>query len=130
MPDRRYKLLAIDDDPMALRLLEEMLNPYDYDVVLLNANRNLIETIRKEKPDLILLDIMMPLEDGYTLLNRIKETEDLQNIPVIMVTAVSLEDNKLFASICGASAYLTKPVKRQVLIDTINCFLPGSVASG
>jgi CheY-like chemotaxis protein len=121
---KRHKILAVDDDPKALLLIEAMLTPHGYDVVLVNHGRLAIQTARKEKPDLILLDIMMPELDGYTLLNKIKKDETLKKIPIVMVTSLGLNDNKSFAGICGASAYITKPIDKKVLLETIAHFLP------
>jgi CheY-like chemotaxis protein len=122
----RHKILAVDDDPKALLLMEAMLKQHGYDVVLVNHSRLAVQTIRKEKPDLILLDIMMPELDGYTLLNKIKQDETLKNIPVVMVTALGLDDNKAFAGICGASAYITKPMNSKQLIEVVAHFIPYS----
>jgi CheY-like chemotaxis protein len=121
---KRHKILIVDDDQKALMLMEAMLKPYGYDVVLVNEGRHAIRTARKEKPDLILLDIMMPDMDGYTILNKIKKEETMKNIPVVMVTALELDGNKVFANICGASAYITKPINSKLLIETIAQFLP------
>ena len=123
---KRHKILIVDDDQKALMLMEAVLKPYGYDVVLVNDGRHAIRTARKEKPDLILLDIMMPEMDGYTILNKIKKEETLKNIPVVMVTALELDGNKVFANICGASAYITKPINSKLLIETIAQFLPDS----
>jgi len=126
--EKRHKILVVDDDPKALLLMEAVLKPHGYDVVLINHGRQTIQTARKEKPDLILLDIMMPFEDGYTILKKIKQEETIKNIPVVMVTALELDGNKVFASICGASAYITKPINSKLLIETIAQFLPNSTS--
>jgi CheY-like chemotaxis protein len=122
------KILIVDDDPKALLLMEAILKPHGYDVVLVNHSRQAIQTARKEKPDLILLDIMMPVLDGYTILNKIKKEETIKNIPVVMVTVLEQDGNKVFASICGASAYITKPINSKRLIETIAQFLPDSTS--
>jgi len=126
--EQRHKILVVDDDPKALLLMEAVLKPRGYDVVLINDSRQVIQTARKEKPDLILLDIMMPGLDGYTILNKIKEDEAIKNIPVVMVTALGQDGNKVFASICGASAYITKPIYSKHLIETVAHFLPDSMS--
>ena len=122
--EKRHKILVVDDNQKALLLMEAVLKPYGYDVVLVNDGRHAIRTARKEKPDLILLDIMMPDMDGYTILNKIKKEETMKNIPVVMVTALELDGNKLFARECGASAYITKPINSRQLIETVAHFLP------
>jgi len=122
----KTKILVVDDDPQALMLMEAMLTPHGYDVVLINDGKQAIQTARKEKPDLILLDIMMPDMDGYTIANKIKKEETIKNIPIVMVTALGLDGNKVFASIVGASAYITKPIDKKVLLETVAHFLPDS----
>ena len=122
--EKRYKILVVDDDEKALILMEAVLKPYGYDVVLINDGRQAIQTARKEKPDLILLDIMMPGLDGYTVLNIIKKEDTIKNIPVVIVSALGNDGDKLVASICGASAYITKPINSKHLIGTVTRFLP------
>ncbi len=126
--EKRHKILVVDDDPKALILMEAVLKPLGYDVILINDSRQAIQTAIKEKPSLIFLDIMMPVMDGYTALNKIKKEEAIKNIPVVMVTALELDGNKALASICGASAYVTKPIDSKQLIETIAQFLPGSTS--
>jgi len=126
MMKNKTKILVVDDDPQALMLMEAMLTPHGYDVVLINDGKQAIQTARKEKPDLILLDIMMPGMDGYTIANKIKKEETIKNIPIVMVTALGLDGNKVFASIVGASSYITKPIDKKTLLETVAHFLPDS----
>jgi CheY-like chemotaxis protein len=128
MMEKKHKILAVDDDPKSLLLIDAILKPHGYDVVLVNHSRLAIQTARKEKPDLILLDIMMPVSDGYTILNGIRKDEAIKNIPVVMVTALELDGNKVFASMCGASAYITKPINSKDLIKVIVHFLPNATS--
>ena len=120
----RNKILIVDDDPKMLELTEAMLIPAGYYTVTLNDSTRMIDTVQKVEPDLILLDIMMPFEDGYTILNKLKKGPNRSNIPVVMVTALADEGNNFIAAIDGASAYITKPIDKQVLLETIARFLP------
>lgn len=122
----RNKILVVDDDPKALELIEAMLIPAGYYVVTLVDSTKMINTVREVKPDLILLDIMMPFEDGYTILNKLKGGLNRSNIPIVMVSAVADDSHKVIASIDGASAYITKPLDKKVLLETIARFLPDS----
>jgi CheY-like chemotaxis protein len=126
--NRRYKILVVDDDPKALVLIEAILTPAGYYVVTLVDSTKMINTVREKKPDLILLDIMMPVEDGYTILNKLKKGLDRSNIPVVMVSAVADDDHKVIASIDGASAYITKPINSKQLLETVARFLPASTS--
>jgi CheY-like chemotaxis protein len=109
-------------------LMEAVLKPHGYDVVLINDGRIAIQTAKKEGPDLILLDIMMPFEDGYTILKKIKKVGAMKNIPVVMVTALAQDGHKAIANICGADAYITKPINSKHLIETVARFLPDSTS--
>ena len=124
--NRRYKILVVDDDPKVLELIEAMLIPAGYYVVTLADSTRVIDTAREVKPDLILLDIMMPFEDGYTILNKLKKGPNRINIPIVMVSAVADDGHKVIASMDGASAYITKPIDKKVLLETIAHFLPDS----
>jgi DNA-binding response OmpR family regulator len=120
----RQTILVVDDDPKVLELIEAMLIPAGYYVVTLGDSTKMIDTVREVQPDLILLDIMMPFEDGYSILNKLKKGADRSNIPIVMVSAVADDGHKVIASIDGASAYVTKPIDRKVLLETIAHFLP------
>ena len=122
----RHKILVVDDDPKALALIEAMLIPAGYYVITLVDSTRVINTAREKKPDLILLDIMMPVEDGYTILKKLKKGLDRSNIPIVMVSAVTDDGYKVIAGIDGASAYVTKPIDKKVLLETIAHFLPDS----
>jgi CheY-like chemotaxis protein len=125
---KNHKILAVDDDPKALLLIDAILKPYGYDLILVSDSKQAIKTAKKDRPSLIFLDIMMPGLDGYTILNTIRQEEAIKNIPVVMVTALEQDGNKVFASICGASAYITKPINSKSLIEMVARFIPGSTA--
>ena len=122
--EKKNKILIVDDDPQALILMEAILKPHGYDVVLQNDGQQVIQVARQEKPNIILLDIMMPIFDGYLILTEIRDDKALCRIPVVMVTASGQDINKEIAKKCGASAYVTKPIDRKVLLETIAYFLP------
>ena len=126
--EKKNKILIVDDDPQALILMEAILKPHGYDVVLQNDGQQVIQVARQEKPNLILLDIMMPIFDGYLVLTEIRDDKALCRIPVVMVTASGQDINKEIAKKCGASAYITKPIDRKVLLETIAYFLPNATS--
>ena len=119
----KKKILVIDDDALQLRLIEAMLKPNDYDVVVLTNGKNAADFARSQKPDLILLDIMMPEMDGYSVLNLLKKDNTTKGIPVIMVTALGFELNKKLADQLGASGYITKPVDLHNLLEIVKSVL-------
>jgi len=77
----------------------------------------------EEKPDLILLDIMMPKQDGYKACMRIKADEETKNIPVVMLTGVDYELNRKLSEQLGAVDYITKPFKGEKLIEAVRKFI-------
>jgi len=86
--ETRPKILVVDDEPMNVDLLEAHLS-IDYDVVTASSGEDAIEEVKTRKPDLILLDIMMPGMDGYEVSKLLKSDPDAQFIPIILVTARS-----------------------------------------
>lgn len=120
----KTKILVVDDDTRSQKLVEAMLTPRGYEVVTAETGEKGIALVRETKPALILLDVMMPVTDGYTALSMIKNDPDIKNIPVIMVTALGFELNKRLADELGAAGYVTKPVILTELLAEINrCLL-------
>lgn len=103
------------------RLLSE-----DYIVLEAINGEEAVSVARTEKPDLILMDILMPKMDGYTACYTIKTDEVTKDIPVVMLTAVAHELNKKLAEATGADGYIAKPCSFQELMDTISQFLLAS----
>jgi CheY-like chemotaxis protein len=106
-------VLAVDDDPMSLKLLAVTLNKEGYRVITAESGEDALEQIELEKPGLVLLDIMMPGINGIETLERIKAFDP--DIPVAMVTAVWDEDEAKRAFKAGAYEYITKPVDIEYL---------------
>jgi len=109
-------ILIIDDEPTAQEILRRKLADTDYRLVsALNGTQG-IQLAEEIKPDLILLDILMPGKDGWTVLAELKKHQDLKSIPIIVVTM--LDDDKSAVSL-GADAFMTKPIDRSKLISTM-----------
>lgn len=115
------KILIIDDEEdfcyFAKKNLEAISN---YEIITANKGKKGIQIARKEKPDLILLDIMMPGIDGFEVLKRLKANEKTQKIPVIMLTAKDEDEAKIKASGLYCEDYLVKPVENVVLSAKIH----------
>jgi len=120
------KILIVDDDPMSLRLLRDLLKVSGYNTIEAMGGEKGIESAKANKPDLILMDIMMPKVDGYTACHAIKTEKATKSIPVVMVTSLDQPLNKVLGKDVGADGYITKPVNREELLDAINRFLPTS----
>lgn len=119
-------ILIVEDDPKSLRLTVDMLTVSGYTTIQATDGKQGVELAKAAKPELILMDIMMPKMDGYAACNHIKTDETTKKIPVIMLTSVGYELNKKLARGVGADGYVTKPIDRQELINAIELLLANS----
>lgn len=119
---RRKTVLIADDEENIRRLVRNMLGK-EYIVLEAQDGKVAVDIARSQKPDLILMDIMMPNIDGYTACHTIKQGPITKMIPVVMITAVGHELNKKLANEIGASGYVTKPFTSQELLETVNRLL-------
>lgn len=105
------KVLVVDDDPVLLRMIQTFLLSSDdpYEVLLASSGPQALEMARKEVPDLILLDLMMPEMDGIEICKQLRKARTTYLIPVIMLTASALHDHRLEALRTGVDDYLSKP---------------------
>jgi two-component system alkaline phosphatase synthesis response regulator PhoP len=110
------KILIIDDEEDFCFFVKKNLEAIsNYEIIVANKGKKGIQIARKEKPDLILLDIMMPGIDGFEVLKRLKANEKTQSISVIMLTAKDEDESKIKASGLYCEDYLVKPVEKLVL---------------
>ncbi len=119
-------ILIVEDEPKSRILIRDLLEVSGYSTIEATGGEQGVELARAKKPDLILMDIMMPKMDGYTACREIKMDKATKAIPVVMVTSVDFELNKELGRDVGADGYITKPVDRQELLDVISRFLPTS----
>jgi len=117
-PAVKKKVLIVDDEPNVRRLSHTILSKH-FDVVEAADGRQAVEVANSYKPDVILMDMMMPKMDGLTACHVIKTDEATKSIPVIMVTAIGFELNVKLSQQMGASAYVTKPFSSQDLLTKI-----------
>jgi DNA-binding response OmpR family regulator len=127
MKNKKANILVVDDDERTRRMMEAMLTPQGYRVTLAKDGREGIEAAHREKPVFILMDLMMPVMDGFAACYEIKNNAATKGIPVFMLTAVGSSRNKQMAQqVWGANGYLTKPVDLEELLNTITTFLPAN----
>lgn len=103
------KILIVDDDHLVTTLLEKLLAIEGYETVTLNESSLAVETARLVKPDLFLVDLMMPQPDGFRLTRMLREVPEFASTPIIIVTALDDSDSRAVAFGAGASDYITKP---------------------
>jgi CheY-like chemotaxis protein len=118
----KKKILIADDEPgvrlTVIRMLEK-----DYVVLEATNGEEAVDIVKEQRPDLILMDLMMPRKDGYTACYEIKNDQETKLIPVIILTAVGHELNKKYAVEMGADGYITKPFTIQELTGVITPLL-------
>jgi CheY-like chemotaxis protein len=116
-------ILIVEDEPKNMTLTRDILKISGYETIEAVDGRQGIDKAKSAKPNLILMDIMMPKMDGYAACREIKADPATKNIPVIMLTAVGYDLNKKLAKQMGADGYVTKPFSRQQLVDAIGLLL-------
>jgi len=119
----KKKILIVEDEESLLKLESILLTSKGYDVRGVPNGRLALEAIAEEKPDLILLDIMLPEIDGFEVCRRVKEDPETRNIPVVMLTAKKTREDMAKGEKVGADWYITKPFKSAMVIETIQRFL-------
>lgn len=117
----RATVLVIDDKEVNLRLMRAYLQPEPYEVITCDDPQEAAERIEREPPDLILLDLMMPVLDGFAVLQLVNESAP--QVPVLVITGVDDRDARLRALASGARDYLTKPVDRSELLIRVRNLL-------
>lgn len=122
-PIRRRRILIVDDVHANVELLRIQLRPFEYEIEAAYDGFQALEKIRSWRPDLVLLDLMMPQMSGYEVCQKIKEDKDLCLTPVIIVTALSELDDKLKAIEIGADDFLIKPINKMELITRVRSLL-------
>jgi len=117
-------ILIVEDDPMSMKLTKDILKVSGFATVEASDGQQGVDLAKSAKPDLILMDIMMPKKDGYVACSDIKSDPKTKNIPVVMLTAMGYQLNEMLARRLGADGYVTKPVNPQQLIRAISPLLP------
>jgi DNA-binding response OmpR family regulator len=121
--DKRQKILLIDDSSVNNLLLQNILEDEGFEVQTAFSGKEGLEKIDNDKPDLVVLDIMMPRMDGFEVLNKIISNPVAKDIPVIMLTAKKDSKDEEMALKMGAVDYLTKPVDIEHTLQRIRKFL-------
>ncbi len=119
----KQKILIVEDEESLLKLESILLTSKGYDVRGVSNGREALDAIAEEKPDLVLLDIMLPEIDGFEVCQRIKENPATKEIPVVMLTAKKSREDMARGEKVGADWYITKPFKSVMVIETIQRFL-------
>ncbi len=120
MPAKKTTILAADDDPQLLRLITRNLQLEGYDVLAASDGQQALELIENNSPDLVLLDVMMPRMDGFTVCYRVRE---FSTVPIIIITARGQDQDKVRGLDLGADDYLTKPFSVDELLARVRAVI-------
>lgn len=123
MEARRQKILIVDDEPNIVEVIRLYIEYGGYEPVIQYSGKNVLEMIRKEKPDLAVLDVMLPDVNGFELCRIIRETADLAELPIILLTAKGEPMDKLRGFNHGADDYIVKPFDPNELVARIKAIL-------
>ncbi len=118
MVDKR-RILLVDDEPNIVKIISRRLMAEGFEVSVAMDGIIALEKARAEKPNLILLDVMLPKLSGYDVCRQLKQDMRYKNIPIIMLTALAHESDEEFGLEVGADAYIRKPFKAQQLLQKI-----------
>jgi len=121
---QRSEILIVDDDPVQLKLLDERLKANGYEVTTAIEAADGLQLAMDQVPNLIILDVMMPIINGYNFCKLMKSEEGQKHIPVIFLTSRADEDDIKIGEEMGAEAYLTKPVDMDALLSKVKELLP------
>jgi pilus assembly protein CpaE len=113
------KIMIVDDDKLVTQLLEKLLAIDGYETAAVNDSSKAIEVATSVKPDLFLLDLMMPQPDGFKLCRMLRQTIEFALTPIIIVTALDDSDSRAVAFGAGANDYITKPFHPDELAERI-----------
>lgn len=115
----KKRILVVDDEVPLVRLVKVKLESHHYEVLTAHDGQEGLEKARREKPDLIILDIMLPKMNGYEICQLLKFDEKYSKIPVVMLTAKVQEEDKALGKETGADEYMTKPFDMNDLLAVI-----------
>ncbi|MCC9137209.1 response regulator transcription factor [Pontibacter silvestris] len=117
-----YKILVVDDDPDIVELLQYNLTKEGYEVAQADNGKRAIEEAKTFKPDIILMDVMMPVLDGIAACRQLREINDFRNTHVIFLTARAEEFSEVAAFDAGADDFIVKPIKPRALLSRLAAF--------
>ena len=116
-------ILVVEDQPDGRQIIRDMLASTDYEITEAENGEEALAAIAKQRPDLILMDIQLPIMDGYTATRRIKDDAALRSIPIIAVTSYALAVEEKKARAAGCDDYVTKPFSPRQLLAKIRQYV-------
>lgn len=127
----QHKILIADDEPNILISLEFLMKREGYAVVLARDGQEALDAITRERPDLVLLDVMMPVKTGFDVCHEVRANDAVRDTRILLLTAKGRDTDVAKGLALGADAYMTKPFSTRELVQKVQALLgagPGSVA--
>jgi len=118
------KVLLVEDEKNIILGVRTSLEAVGYEVHVVEDGEAALDFVRNQKPDLILLDLLLPKVDGFEVCAKLKKDAETKDIPVVVLTAKATEEDRRKVMELGADAYMTKPFRPQELWDEIKKYLP------
>jgi DNA-binding response OmpR family regulator len=115
----RTRILVVDDEPNIVQTLQDRLEMNEYEVITAGNGREGLQKFEQERPDVILLDVIMPIMDGHEMLESLRKQPGGQDVSVIMLTARSQTQDIARANACGIDDYIVKPFDLSELLEKI-----------
>lgn len=116
----KYTLLIVDDVPLNILLVTKMLSRLPLRVISAYSGEQALDLIASEKPSMVLLDLMMPVMDGFEVLDRIRNNPDTHTLRVVILSALNSDSDIVRGMQAGANDFVTKPIIMERLINAIN----------
>lgn len=118
-PGQGHRVMVVDDAPSELRAIESILRSAGHDVLAYGGGEDLEDKVAAERPDVLLLDIVMPNRNGYEILRALRKDDRTKHTPVVMVTARSEESDRVWSRRQGADDYVSKPFTAEQLLAVV-----------
>jgi DNA-binding response OmpR family regulator len=118
------KILIVDDDRQVTFFLEKLLGIEGYDATAVNESSKALEVAHSLKPDLFILDLMMPEPNGFELCRMLRADADFKETPIVIITAMDDSDSKAIAFVAGANDFITKPFRPDELATRMKALIP------
>jgi two-component system, cell cycle response regulator DivK len=119
----KKKILVVEDNELNMKLFCDLLEAHDYDTLMTRDGTTVLDIVRENRPDLILMDIQLPEISGLDVTRMLKNDPDLCGIPVVAVTAFAMKGDEERIREGGCEAYIAKPISVQRFIDTVRQFI-------
>ena len=117
------KILVIEDNEQNIYLVRFMLEKHGYHVIEARNGQEGLDQAAKQLPHLILLDIQLPVMDGYAVAKALRNNPDLENVPIVAVTSYAMPGDRENVLAAGCSGYIEKPINPDIFLDQIKSFL-------